>query len=139
MIVFGKVVPLEKAAKFSFEGIPEESIDTKIHSVDQSVDKVGCFDCGFRHGNEEYILGYNPLIQVSNFRAIIDCMKDVAVLTLLILYLHERLDLYWIGLPHVVNNTLMIVDIFSLKRQGHAEFIDVLGTILSTVLEVIRL
>ena len=137
MIVFGKVVPLEKAAKLCFEGIPEEFIDKKIHSVDQTVEKVSCCDCGFRHGNEEYLLGYNPLIQVSNFRAIIDSMKDVAIFTLFILYLQGRVkELYWIGLPHIVNDILMIIDILSLKRYGHAEFIDVLGTFLSAILEV---
>lgn len=136
MIVFGKVVPLDKAAKLSFEGIPEDAIDTKIHSVDQTVEKVGCCDCGFTHGNEEYLLGYNPLFQVSNFRAIIDCLKDVAVFTLLLLYIRGRVELFWIGAPHVVNSVLMIIDIFSLKRHGHAEFIDVLGTILSALLEV---
>ena len=100
------------------------------------MEKVSCLDCGFRHLNEEYMLGYNPLIQVSNYRAIVDGMKDVAVFSLLILFLHGRVDLFWVGAPHVANNVLMIIDIFSLKRHGHAEFIDVLCTVLSAVLEV---
>ena len=137
MIVFGKVVPLEKAADLCFEGIPEDTIDQKIHSVDHSVANLGCFDCGFNHGTEEYLLGYNPLIQVSNFRSIVDGMKDIAIFTILIMYFYGKVKLFWIGLPHVANSTLMIIDILVLKRHGNAELIDVLGTLLYAGLEVL--
>jgi hypothetical protein len=136
MIVFGRVVPLEKAAKMNFEGIPEEAIDQKIRADETHNDQVKCFDPGFGYMKDEYILGYNPLIQVSNFRAIVDSMKDLAVFICLIIFLNGNLHLYFIGVPLITNNLLMITDIMSLKKHGHAEFIDVLSALICVAVQV---
>lgn len=136
MIVFGKVVPLEKAVNQCFDGISEASIELKIHSAEPDNDKAGCCDCGFDHNRAEYMLGYNPLIQVSNYRVIIDGLKDVAFFSLLALFLNRQIDLHWIVTPLLANDWLMLLDIFALKKKGHAETFDVVTCLLVSSIEV---
>jgi hypothetical protein len=95
-----------------------------------------CFDPGFGYQSGEYLLGYNPLCQFSNFRNLVDNLKDVSFFVILLLYTLARTELYIVGLPLVCNDLLMFFDLLVLKRHGNAETIDLFSNIVTNGMSV---
>jgi hypothetical protein len=143
MIINGKVVSLKRVAEFKFDdSYPKKTLSQRLgssKSMEMSMlfeEAPKCFDPGFGYQSGEYLLGYNPLCQFSNFRNLIDNLKDVCFFVILLLYTLEQTELYYIGLPLVCNDLLMFFDLLVLKRHGNAETIDLLSNLATNGMSV---
>jgi len=131
MIAFGRIIPLEKLAKEDYSDIYADPSSPQARLKHDHPEGALC-DPGFTHLSNEYLMGYNSLVQVSNYRNIIDCFKDTAVVILLYMYLKDMVPVYYIGIPILANTVLMLPDLIVLKKHNHAEAIDIaVGIILS--------
>ena len=142
MIVNGRVVSLKRVAKYEFDSnnddidiskILKPSLSSEMNMIREATQ---CCETGFGYMNDEYVMGYNPLCQVSNYRNIVDCMKDTSLYIMLVLYSMGELDLYNLSIPHICNEVLMMVDLFALKKHGHAYTMDIVLNTISNILLV---
>jgi hypothetical protein len=142
MIINGSVVSLKRVAELNFDSSPKKPLARKLgssKSLELSMlydEAPKCFDPGFGYQSGEYLLGYNPLCQFSNFRNLVDNLKDLSFFVLLLLYTLARSELYFVGLPLVCNDLLMFVDLLVLKRHGNAETIDLLSNVVTNGMSV---
>lgn len=141
MIVLGRVVPLKNAAEYDFSGIAESKLHSKtammmIGPLNPS-DSEGCCDFGFTHNADQYILGYNSVTLISNFRNLLDALKDLAFY--LILSWTIRQDeprLLQLMYPVYGAECLMFFDMLTLRRNELAETFDVVISFINTALGV---
>ena len=143
MIINGSVVSLKRVAELNFDhSSPKKPLAHKLSSsksleLSMLYDEAPkCFDPGFGYQSGEYLLGYNPLCQFSNFRNLVDNLKDLSFFVLLLLYTLARSELYFVGLPLVCNDLLMFFDLLVLKRHGHAETIDLFSNLVTNGMSV---
>lgn len=144
MIVLGRVVPLKSAAEYDFSGIAESRLNSRTAMLmigpSNPTDGEGCCDFGFSHNADQYILGYNSVTLISNFRNLLDAFKDLALYIMLSLILRENqpqplLLLY----PIYIGECLMFFDILTLRRNELAENLDVLIALMSAAWGVVIL
>lgn len=136
MIVLGRVVPLKNAAEYDFSGIAESKLHSKtaimmIGPMNPS-DGEGCCDFGFSHNSDQYILGYNSVTLISNFRNLLDAFKDLVFYVMLSIILRDPqpkplMLLY----PIYIGECLMFFDILTLRKNDLAENLDVFFALVS--------
>ena len=125
MIIDGKIVALSKLIDPNGPDTLQPKLDELANH--KLVHRGKCFDPEIQTGTD-FILGYNSLIETSNFRNIIDCITDIWIAISFLSYPFaakaDSKSILTLALPFLFYRTVLLFEAFSLKRSGHIEFLD---------------
>lgn len=137
MIIDGKIVPLSKLIDPSGPDTLQPRLDEL--ATHKLINHGKCFDPDIQTGTD-FILGYNSLNEISNFRNIIDCITDAWIAITLLSYpffkKNDSNSILTFALPFLFYRTVLLLEAFSLKRGGHIEFVDLCAHFTNAVLSV---